>query len=210
MSWKTTSIADLRHLGGDTHWIPVRRFFGITAFGVNGWTGRAGERIVFDHDQTLTGQQEVYLVLSGRAEFVLNEERIDAPAGTLVYVEDPGVRRTIFALVDGTVVFAVGATPGAPYEPPGWERAHDVAVLNGAGEHERAIAVGEELLSGGSQAEWPILYHMACGAAALGRKQQALALLRRGVELEPVTVIEHARSAEVFAEMQDAIDELVA
>jgi hypothetical protein len=210
MSWTTTSIGDMRRLGDEGRWIPIRRFFGITAFGVNGWTGKAGERIVFDHDQTLTGQQELYLVLSGRAEFVLNEERIDAPQGTLVYVDDPGVRRTVFALVDGTMIFAVGATPGAAYQPPGWEQAHDVAVLYYAGEHERAIELGQELLSAGSQAEWPILYNMACSAAALGRTEQALELLRRGVELEPVTVLEYARTDRAFVGMEDAIDELVA
>ena len=205
MTWTTTTIGELRRLGEDDRWIPIRRFFGIAAFGVNGWTGRAGDRIVFDHDQTLTGQQELYLVLEGHAEFVLNDERVDAPQGTLVYVEDPGVRRTAFARVDGTLVFAVGATPGAPYEPPGWEHAHDVAALYHAGEHERALALGRELLSSGSQAEWPILYNMACSAAALEREQQALGLLRRALELEPVTVRECAEREAAFARMQDAI-----
>jgi tetratricopeptide (TPR) repeat protein len=108
------------------------------------------------------------------------------------------------------VVFAVGAIPGAPYEPPGWEHAHDVAVLYYAGEHERAIGLGRELLARGSQADWPILYNMACSAAALGRTEQALELLRRGAELEPVTVLEYARTDRAFVDMQDAIGELVA
>jgi len=53
----------------------------------------------------------------------------------------------------------------------GLERAHDLAALHDAGEHERALELGHDLLAE-RQAEWPILYKMACSAAALGRDEQ--------------------------------------
>ena len=78
---------------------PVRLHFGITSFGVNAWTGReAGDRIINEHDEDEDedGEEELYLVQSGRATFELDGERFDAPAGTFVFAA-PGVKRTAFA-----------------------------------------------------------------------------------------------------------------
>src|SRR5215203_1527002 len=96
---------------------PVRHHFGITAFGVNAWTGReAGDRIINEHDL----QEELYLVQSGRARFELDGERVDAPAGTFVFAR-PSVKRTAFAEERGTTIIAIGATPGKAYEAFGGE-----------------------------------------------------------------------------------------
>src|SRR3954447_25134194 len=77
---------------------PVRHHFGITSFGVNAWTARdVGDRIINEHDESDPGaDEELYLVLRGRATFELDGERVGAPAGTFVFVP-PGVRRTAFA-----------------------------------------------------------------------------------------------------------------
>ena len=65
---------------------PVRHHFGITAFGVNAWTApEAGDRIINEHDEADDGNEELYLVTQGRAVFQLDGERVDAPAGTLVF-----------------------------------------------------------------------------------------------------------------------------
>src|SRR6187455_804930 len=66
---------------------PVRHHFGITAFGINAWTGReAGDRIINEHDEgEPDGNEELYLVIEGRAVFELDGERRDAPAGTFAY-----------------------------------------------------------------------------------------------------------------------------
>src|ERR1700733_4086992 len=84
---------------------PVRLHFGITSFGVNAWIGReAGDRIINEHDEAgAEGQEELYLVQSGRATFELDGERFDASAGTLVFA-DPGVKRTAFAAEPGTTI----------------------------------------------------------------------------------------------------------
>jgi len=65
---------------------PVRHHFGITGFGATAWTGReAGERIINEHDES-DSDEELYLVLKGRAVFELDGDRVDAPAGTFVFV----------------------------------------------------------------------------------------------------------------------------
>src|SRR5205085_4717097 len=84
---------------GRCPWRPVRSHFGITSFGINAWTGReAGDRIITEHDEAgeAEGQEELYLVQRGRARFEFDGERVEAPAGTLVFVR-PGVKRTAFA-----------------------------------------------------------------------------------------------------------------
>jgi hypothetical protein len=66
---------------GRCPWRPVRHHFGITAFGVNAWTARdAGDRIINEHDESEpNSNEELYLVLRGRAVFELDGDRVDAP-----------------------------------------------------------------------------------------------------------------------------------
>src|SRR5947207_9937774 len=100
---------------------PVRHHFGISSFGVNAWTGHeAGDRIINEHDEADDGDEELYLVQSGRATFELDGERVDAPAGTFVFAPG-GIKRTAFAEEPETTILAVGGTPGQAYEADGWE-----------------------------------------------------------------------------------------
>src|SRR5881396_3858883 len=119
---------------GREPWRPVRHHFGITSFGVNAWTGReAGDRIINEHDEE-DEDEELYLIQQGRATFELDGERVDAPAGTLVFAH-PGVKRTAFAEEAGTTIVALGGTPGKVYEPSGWEVWAPLNPLYGAGEY---------------------------------------------------------------------------
>jgi len=77
-------------------WKPVRRTLGIEAFGINAYTGDAGEHVVEEHDEQGGGagrHEEVYAVISGRATFTVAGDEIDARPGTLVFVRDPAARR---------------------------------------------------------------------------------------------------------------------
>jgi hypothetical protein len=106
---------------GRCPWRPVRHHLGISAFGINAWTARdVGDRIINEHDESDDGSEELYLVTGGRAVFELDGERLDAPAGMLVFVRS-GVKRTAFAEEPGTTIVAVGGVPGKAYEPVGWE-----------------------------------------------------------------------------------------
>src|SRR5512133_2081903 len=120
--YEVTHLDEIEELtDGREPYRPVRHHFGITAFGINSWTAReAGDRILNEHDESDGGAEELYLVQRGRAVFELDCERLDAPAGTLVYVR-PEVKRTAFAEEPGTTLVAVGGTPAKALEPPGGE-----------------------------------------------------------------------------------------
>ena len=62
-------------------WHPVRRPLGIRAFGINAYTAEeVGGHVVERHAEEL-GHEEVYVVVSGRARFVLGDDEIAAPRG---------------------------------------------------------------------------------------------------------------------------------
>ena len=160
---------------------PVRAHFGITSFGVNAWTAKqAGDRIINEHDESVEGDEELYLVHTGRATFELDGERVDAPAGSFVFAE-PGVKRTAFAEEPGTTIIALGGTPGKVYEPSGYEFWAPVGLLYQAGEYAEAADKGRELLR--EHPEFPVLvYNVACCESLAGEKAEALEHLRLAIE----------------------------
>jgi quercetin dioxygenase-like cupin family protein len=81
----------------------------------------AGGKVVDPHDELETGHEELYVVLSGRAEFTLAGEAHDCPAGTCVAIRDPRVRRGAIAVDPGTAVLAIGAKPGEAYTMSRWD-----------------------------------------------------------------------------------------
>ena len=103
----------------------MRRRLGIRAFGINAYTSEGvGQHVVEEHDETGSGaggHEEMYVVVRGRATFTLGGETLDAPAGTIVFIRDPAVKRVAIAEEEGTLVLAVGGEPGAPYEVSPWE-----------------------------------------------------------------------------------------
>ena len=62
---------------------PVRHHFGITSFGVNAWTApEVGDRIINEHDESgPNSDEELYLVVRGRAMFELDGDRWPRPRG---------------------------------------------------------------------------------------------------------------------------------
>jgi hypothetical protein len=161
----------------------VRHHFGITSFGVNAFTARdAGDRIINEHDESdPDADEELYLVLRGHASFDVDGERLDAPAGTFVFVP-PGVKRTAFGEESGTTIIVVGGVPGKPYEPGGWELFAPLRPLYDAGDYAQAADRGRELLAG--DPPYPALfYNVACCESLAGRKDEAIAHLRRAIEL---------------------------
>ena len=106
----------------DADWKPVRHHLGVSAFGVNAYVaGAEGKLVIEDHDESDARHEELYFVASGRAEFTLAGETLDAPAGTFVFVEDPSVRRKAVTREAGTTVLAIGASPGKAFSPSEWE-----------------------------------------------------------------------------------------
>jgi quercetin dioxygenase-like cupin family protein len=102
-------------------WLPLRHVLGVGAFGVNAWRGETGGEVIERHDESDYRHEELYVVLAGRARFTVAGEEIDAPAGTVVFLEDPTLERVAVAEEPGTLVLAVGAKRGEAYEVSAWE-----------------------------------------------------------------------------------------
>ena len=163
---------------------PVRHHFGITSFGITAWTGRAaGDRILNEHDEADTEDrsEELYLVQSGRAVFELDDERVDAPAGTFVYAS-PGVKRTAFAEEPGTTIVAIGGVPGKAYEPVGWELWAPIRPQYAAGEHEAVVERLREVVETSPQYAL-LFYNLACCESLTGHTAAAIAHLRQAIDM---------------------------
>ena len=161
---------------------PVRHHFGITSFGVNAWTARdAGDRIINEHDESdADPDEELYLVVRGRARFELDGDRVAAPTGTFVFVP-PGVKRTAFAEEPETTLIALGGTPGKAYEADGWELWAPLNPLYEAGTYAEAADRGRELVEAHPQYAG-LLYNLACCESLAGRTGDALDHLRRSID----------------------------
>jgi tetratricopeptide (TPR) repeat protein len=178
-------VESLPVLQGELQWHPLRHTLGIQAFGMNAYTAaKAGDLVVEEHTEESLGHEEVYVVLAGRATFTLDGEEFDAPAGTVVHLSDPKIRRVARAAQDGTRVLAVGAPAGRAYEPSPWEPAFRAEALARSGDLEGAVAICRQSL-----AEHPdnasVLYNLACFETLAGHEDDALAHLRRAFELRP-------------------------
>lgn len=168
---------------GTLRWSPLRRPLGITAFGTNVYTAtEVGQDVVEEHTEEQLGHEEMYVVLAGRATFVLDDEEVDVPAGSLVYLRDPKVKRYARAVEPGTTVLAVGGKPGR-HEISAWE-SYFVAYAVVDEDPDRAVAELEAALA--ERPDNPSLhYHLACINAKIGRLDEARAELERALELRP-------------------------
>ena len=165
------------------HYRPIRHHLGITAFGVTAWTaGAAGDPVINEHDEgDPTADQELFLVLRGHAVFELDGDRIDAPAGTLVFAP-PRTKRMATAEEEGTTIIALEGTPGQAYEPRGWELWAPLAPLHAAGEYAEVADRLGALVAASPQ--YPMLFfNLACCESLIGRTSDALDHLRHAVEM---------------------------
>lgn len=147
--------------------------------------------------------EELYVVISGRATFTVDDETFDAPVGTCVLAL-PGERREARAEADGTTVLVVGGTVGEAYRIAPWEygsRAARAAELGDVDELERVTdegvaAYGEHVT---------MLYGRALVAAQRGRREEALEQLRRAAADPDFGdwVREHARDEPLLAPIRD-------
>ncbi len=179
---------------GGLTWHPVRMELGLHAFGAAGFSGDAGAMVVEPHVETRDGRghEELYVVLSGRVAFTVDGSRVDAPAGTLVFVE-PDERRSAVAAEDGTTVLVLGGPP--TFQPSGFEwqmRARPFMRSDPA--RARAILLEGLAELPGSAA---IPYAFALLEAAQGDLDAALLSLREALAREPRLRAEALREPEL-------------
>jgi quercetin dioxygenase-like cupin family protein len=90
---------------------------GVESFGMQVLDFPAGFAGYPEHDHAADGQEEVYVVLAGSAEFTVAGDRIQADAGSLVRVA-PESRRTLVPGAEGVRLLAIGCAPDGRYERP--------------------------------------------------------------------------------------------
>jgi hypothetical protein len=179
---KVARLEDIEKRGRD---IPVREHFGIHAFGINAFTPGEDGTLVGEHDESGSGQEELYIVLDGNATFEIDGETVDAPAGTLVFIAPESRRK---ATGDGTVLI-LGGTPGEAYQGLDWGEAwafHSES-LRAYGEQRYADALEAVRAGLEHSPDNPGLhFNYACFATLAGETDdETFDHLRRSVELFP-------------------------
>jgi quercetin dioxygenase-like cupin family protein len=182
-------------------WRPVRRRFGIQAFGTNAYTPGASGQVVEEHTENVLGHEEIYLVLRGRVRFTVGDDEHELGAGQLVYLRDTSLRRGAVALTDDAAVLAVGGKPGVPHEISAWEYTFAASPHLRAGRFDEARALLHEGLEAkpGSPA---IIYDLACVEALAGESDRALELVNESVAADE-RFRKYAQTDEDFASIRD-------
>ena len=136
------------------------------------------------------------MVVKGHATFTLDGDTVEAPAGTIVSISDPTVKRKAVADEPETTVLAVGAKAGEAFTPSGWEW----SFLAAAQEPEDAIATMQDGIATLGESA-PGLYHLARHERRAGRPDEAREHLAKALELAP--------DFRKYAEQDDDLKELL-
>jgi tetratricopeptide (TPR) repeat protein len=186
-------VETAQHRGSNL--IPVRHALGFQPAGVNAWIADSGGQLIPPHDED-SGNEELYVVVRGRATFTVGEETADAPAGSLVFVP-PEIYRTASAEENGTIVFAVGGTVGEAFNAGGWDSFALADSYRQAGRHDEGRAIMEQLIAAKPD-YWATTYNAGCFEALAGNADVAFEHLRRAKELDA-----EGESAQYFREDSD-------
>ena len=182
--------------------IPVREHLGIHAFGVNAFTPNEEGTLINEHEESGSGQEELYIVLDGNATFEVDGETFEAPAGTFISVRPESKRKA----TGNATVLALGGTPGEAYQALDWGDAWPVQNESMTAYGEQRYADARDAVRRGLEQmpDHPGLnYNYACFATLAGEKDdETFKRLRRSVELYP-PFRDQARSDEDLAAVRD-------
>jgi hypothetical protein len=182
--WIAVGIDDVEAVpwrGTELVWRPVRAALDTRIIGLSAYTADVvGQEFVEDHVEDVDGRshEEVYVVVRGRARFVLDGEGLDAPAGTFVRVA-PHVRRSATAVDVPAAVVVVGGD--RDYEPAASEWIERARPWLRA-DPDRARALLDELAAeqpgSAAAALGEALFAAACGDDDTARAHLAEAVRR--------------------------------
>ncbi len=182
--------------------IPVREHFGIHGFGINAYTPTEDGTLITEHDESGSSQEELYIVLDGKATFEVDGETFEAPAGTFVSVRPESRRK---ATGEGTVL-ALGATPGEAYQAIDWGDAWPFHSESMTAYGEQRYADALDAVRRGLE-HFPdnagLNFNYACFSTLAGDiDDETFSHLRRSVELFP-PFRKQARGDEDLAAVRD-------
>jgi quercetin dioxygenase-like cupin family protein len=205
MSYAVTNFSELESFPVGKQgliWHPIRSRLGIRPFGMNSYTStEVGGEIVEDHSEETYGHEEVYIVVNGHATFTLDGEEVDAPAGTIIHLPDPSVRRSAVALEPKTRVLAVGGKPGEAYLPSAWELFFRASSLP----PDEALRLVEESEGYNMADAAGYQYNLACYRALAGKRADAVEAFRQAYELDPERVSRYAADDRDLDSIRDEI-----
>jgi tetratricopeptide (TPR) repeat protein len=176
--------------------VDVRHELDIQAFGTNAYRSVDGGELIREHDEAgfhvgNGDQEELYVVVEGKATFTVDGESIDAPSGTIVHVK-PTSKRSAVAEEAGTTVLVVGGTPGEPYLTLPEEFRLAFEAYN-AKDYEKSIEIYQGLLSSSFPKKAGLLFNIACNEALMGRTDEAIEHLTAAIQ-EDNRAVELART----------------
>lgn len=96
----------------------VRVGLDVTAFGAN-IMDLPPDYSTTSHDESATGQEELYVALRGSGSVDVHDARLPLDADHLVRV-DARTQRALTSGPDGLRVLCIGGVPGGVYDPPEW------------------------------------------------------------------------------------------
>jgi uncharacterized cupin superfamily protein len=95
----------------------ARAGLGVTSFGLQ--VEHLPPHFSFAHDEADSGQEEVYVVLSGRICLTTADQEHMLEPGMLARVA-PSVSRQIATQEDAATLLCIGGVPGRAFEPGTW------------------------------------------------------------------------------------------
>jgi quercetin dioxygenase-like cupin family protein len=104
---------------GESTWLLARKTFGTECFGYNLVEIGPGGQIP-EHDESGSGQVELYVVLEGDAVLRLDGDEHPAPAGTFASIEPPATRTILNRSEAPVTAMVIGVKPDGGYEPMSW------------------------------------------------------------------------------------------
>jgi mannose-6-phosphate isomerase-like protein (cupin superfamily) len=113
------SFDELEKYTGDTHgaeFLYAGKGLGVTAWGMNVERLPAHWDKYPEHDHSEDGQEEVYIVLEGRAVIHADGDSWTLEPGTIARV-GPAQKRRLVPGDEGATLLVLGGTPGKAYEP---------------------------------------------------------------------------------------------
>src|SRR4029079_2402807 len=104
------------HKREDIRFCYAGKGLGVSAWGMNVLVLGPNCTSYPEHDHAGDGQEEVYVVLRGRARLRTGDREQMMEAGAMVRV-GPSQKRSFFTDQEGATLLAIGATPGQAYQP---------------------------------------------------------------------------------------------
>lgn len=104
---------------GETTWKLARKALGTSAFGFNIVEIAPGGGLP-EHDESGSGQVELYAILEGEAVLRIEGEDHPAPAGTFASIEPPASRTILNRSGASVTALLIGVHPSGGYEALSW------------------------------------------------------------------------------------------